>query len=123
MSRPSKRLESRGIIELSTENEAGPLHARVAKESLTLRCDLKDKRLEMARPLRIRIVSPFIDETHGTERCVAEQVERLLVIIRAKSYSSRQNVSVSVAPSLRPKPGLESRISDPHPSPRRHTSP
>jgi UDP-glucose:(heptosyl)LPS alpha-1,3-glucosyltransferase len=31
----------------------------------------------MARPLRIGVVSPFLDKTHGTERCVAEQVERL----------------------------------------------
>jgi glycosyltransferase involved in cell wall biosynthesis len=31
----------------------------------------------MPRPLRIGVVSPFLDKTHGTERCVAEQVERL----------------------------------------------
>jgi glycosyltransferase involved in cell wall biosynthesis len=31
----------------------------------------------MVRPLRIAVVSPFLDKTHGTERCVAEQVERL----------------------------------------------
>ena len=31
----------------------------------------------MNRPLRIAVVSPFLDKTHGTERCVAEQVERL----------------------------------------------
>jgi glycosyltransferase involved in cell wall biosynthesis len=31
----------------------------------------------MDRPLRIGVVSPFLDKTHGTERCVAEQVERL----------------------------------------------
>ena len=28
-------------------------------------------------PLRIAVVSPFLDKRHGTERCVAEQVERL----------------------------------------------
>lgn len=27
--------------------------------------------------LRIAVVSPFIDKRHGTERCIAEQVERL----------------------------------------------
>ena len=31
----------------------------------------------MPRPLRIGVVSPFLDKTHGTERCVAEHVERL----------------------------------------------
>lgn len=31
----------------------------------------------MERPLRIGVVSPFLDKAHGTERCVAEQVERL----------------------------------------------
>ena len=32
----------------------------------------------MAMPdrLRIAIVSPFVDKQHGTERCIAEQVER-----------------------------------------------
>jgi len=31
----------------------------------------------MGRPLRIGVVSPFLDKKHGTERCVIEQVERL----------------------------------------------
>ena len=31
----------------------------------------------MAPPLRIAVVSPFLDKRHGTERCVAEQVEIL----------------------------------------------
>lgn len=31
----------------------------------------------MDRPLRIAVVSPFLDKRHGTERCVAEQVEIL----------------------------------------------
>lgn len=31
----------------------------------------------MAQPLRIAVVSPFLDKRHGTERCVAEQVEQL----------------------------------------------
>ena len=31
----------------------------------------------MARPLNIGVVSPFLDKTHGTERSVSEQVERL----------------------------------------------
>jgi glycosyltransferase involved in cell wall biosynthesis len=29
------------------------------------------------QPLRIAVVSPFLDKRHGTERCVAEQVEKL----------------------------------------------
>jgi glycosyltransferase involved in cell wall biosynthesis len=29
------------------------------------------------RPFRIGVVSPFLDKTHGTERCVVEQIERL----------------------------------------------
>lgn len=31
----------------------------------------------MDYPLRIAVVSPFLDKIHGTERCVSEQVERL----------------------------------------------
>jgi len=31
----------------------------------------------MSIPLRIAVVSPFIDKRHGTERCIAEEVERL----------------------------------------------
>jgi glycosyltransferase involved in cell wall biosynthesis len=31
----------------------------------------------MPPPLRIAVVSPFLDKRHGTERCVAEQVEKL----------------------------------------------
>ena len=31
----------------------------------------------MAHPLQIGVVTPFLDKAHGTERCVAEQVERL----------------------------------------------
>jgi glycosyltransferase involved in cell wall biosynthesis len=31
----------------------------------------------MGRTLRIAVVSPFLDKRHGTERCVAEQVEKL----------------------------------------------
>ena len=31
----------------------------------------------MNRSLRVGVVSPFLDKTHGTERCVSEQIERL----------------------------------------------
>lgn len=31
----------------------------------------------MTKPFRIAVVSPFLDKRHGTERCVAEQVEIL----------------------------------------------
>lgn len=36
-----------------------------------------DKRRASAK-LRIAVVTPFLDKRHGTERCVAEQVERLV---------------------------------------------
>src|SRR5437867_5994364 len=33
--------------------------------------------MAMPNRLRIAVVSPFVDKQHGTERCIAEQVERL----------------------------------------------
>ena len=38
---------------------------------------------------RIAVVSPFVDKRHGTERCVAEQVERLAENYEIHLFSSR----------------------------------
>lgn len=38
---------------------------------------------------RLTVVSPFIDKRHGTERCVAEQIERLADTYEIHLYSSR----------------------------------
>ena len=38
---------------------------------------------------RIAVVSPFLDKQHGTERCVAEQVERLAGDYEVHVYSNR----------------------------------
>jgi len=38
---------------------------------------------------RIAVVSPFLDKRHGTERCVAEQVERLARDYEVHIYSNR----------------------------------
>jgi UDP-glucose:(heptosyl)LPS alpha-1,3-glucosyltransferase len=38
---------------------------------------------------RIAVVSPFLDKRHGTERCVAEQVERLARDYEVHLYSNR----------------------------------
>ena len=38
---------------------------------------------------RMAVVSPFIDKQHGTERCVAEQVERLAKHYEVHVYSNR----------------------------------
>ncbi|HEV2382725.1 MAG TPA: glycosyltransferase family 4 protein [Terriglobia bacterium] len=38
---------------------------------------------------RIAVISPFIDKRHGTERCVAEQVERLARDYEVHVYSNR----------------------------------
>lgn len=38
---------------------------------------------------RIAVVSPFLDKQHGTERCVAEQVERLARDYEVHVYSNR----------------------------------
>ncbi len=45
----------------------------------------------MTRPPRPRIavLSPFIDKRHGTERCIAEQIERLAKSFEIHLYSSR----------------------------------
>jgi glycosyltransferase involved in cell wall biosynthesis len=37
---------------------------------------------------RIAVVSPFLDKRHGTERCVAEQVERLADVYEIHLYST-----------------------------------
>jgi glycosyltransferase involved in cell wall biosynthesis len=48
-----------------------------------------------AKP-RIAIVSPFLDKRHGTERCVAEQIERLAQDYEIHVYSaSIQDVDLS----------------------------
>jgi len=39
--------------------------------------------------IRIAVVSPFLDKQHGTERCVAEQVERLARDYEVHLYSGR----------------------------------
>ena len=38
---------------------------------------------------RLVVVSPFLDKRHGTERCVAEQIERLSSVFEIHLYSSR----------------------------------
>ncbi|HUK30928.1 MAG TPA: glycosyltransferase family 4 protein [Candidatus Acidoferrum sp.] len=38
---------------------------------------------------RIAVLSPFIDKRHGTERCIAEQIERLAKTFEIHLYSSR----------------------------------
>lgn len=43
----------------------------------------------MQHKLRIAVVSPFLDKQHGTERCVAEQVERLARHYEIHVYSNR----------------------------------
>src|ERR1700722_9167962 len=40
-----------------------------------------------ARRPRLVVVSPFLDKRHGTERCVAEQVERLSGAYEIHVYS------------------------------------
>jgi glycosyltransferase involved in cell wall biosynthesis len=43
----------------------------------------------MLRHKRIAVVSPFLDKQHGTERCVAEQLERLSGDYEFEIYSTR----------------------------------
>ena len=43
----------------------------------------------MANKPRIAVLSPFLDKRHGTERCVAEQVERLADRCEIHLYSER----------------------------------
>jgi glycosyltransferase involved in cell wall biosynthesis len=38
---------------------------------------------------RVVVLSPFVDKSHGTERCVAEQIERLSGVYEIHLYSSR----------------------------------
>jgi len=43
----------------------------------------------MCRAKRIAVVSPFLDKQHGTERCIAEQLERLSGDYEFDLYSAR----------------------------------
>ena len=43
----------------------------------------------MLKPNRIAVVSPFLDKQHGTERCIAEQLERLSGDYQFHLYSTR----------------------------------
>jgi len=46
----------------------------------------------MATPVRrprVAVISPFVDKRHGTERCLAEQIERLSHTYEIHLYSSR----------------------------------
>jgi UDP-glucose:(heptosyl)LPS alpha-1,3-glucosyltransferase len=43
----------------------------------------------MCNRRRIAVISPFLDKRHGTERCVAEQVERLSRDYEVHVYSNR----------------------------------
>ena len=43
----------------------------------------------MLKPNRIAVVSPFLDKQHGTERCVAEELERLSIHYQFHLYSTR----------------------------------
>ncbi len=47
----------------------------------------------MTRPMRIGVVSPFLDKSHGTERCVAEQVERLARVHGCEIVVYSQNLA------------------------------
>ena len=38
---------------------------------------------------RVAVLSPFVDKRHGTERCLAEQIERLAGTFDIHLYSSR----------------------------------
>ncbi len=38
---------------------------------------------------RVAVLSPFVDKRHGTERCLAEQIERLSRTFDIHLYSSR----------------------------------
>jgi glycosyltransferase involved in cell wall biosynthesis len=50
----------------------------------------------MATRPRVAVLSPFLDKQHGTERCVAEQVERLAEKYEIHLYSTRvQDVDLS----------------------------
>lgn len=45
--------------------------------------------LQRSRKIRAAVISPFLDKKHGTERCVAEQVERLARDFEVHVYSNR----------------------------------
>ena len=50
---------------------------------------------QVRRP-RLVVLSPFLDKRHGTERCVAEQIERLSGVYEIHLYSSRvEDVNLS----------------------------
>src|SRR5271156_5966661 len=49
----------------------------------------------IAKP-RIAVISPFLDKRHGTERCVAEQIERLTDDYEVHLYSNHvQDLNLS----------------------------
>jgi glycosyltransferase involved in cell wall biosynthesis len=50
---------------------------------------VKDQKHNSESRTRIAVVSPFLDKQHGTERCVAEQVERLARGYEVYVYSNR----------------------------------
>lgn len=61
--------------------------------------DLASRSLYEAPPSgkkRIAVVSPFVDKRHGTERCVAEQIERLAKVYEIHLFSSRvEDINIS----------------------------
>jgi UDP-glucose:(heptosyl)LPS alpha-1,3-glucosyltransferase len=50
---------------------------------------VKDQEHHSESRTRVAVVSPFLDKQHGTERCVAEQVERLARDYEVHVYSNR----------------------------------
>jgi glycosyltransferase involved in cell wall biosynthesis len=46
---------------------------------------------------RLVVLSPFLDKRHGTERCVAEQIERLAGVYEIHLYSSRVEDDVDLS--------------------------
>ena len=47
--------------------------------------------------LRLAVVSPFLDKRHGTERCIAEQLERLAGAYEIHLYSERVGEDVDLS--------------------------
>ena len=47
--------------------------------------------------LRLTVVSPFLDKRHGTERCIAEQLERLAGAYEIHLYSERVEEDVDLS--------------------------
>ena len=77
---------------------------------LTRACGLVRALASMSASHRIAVVSPFLDKRHGTERCIAEQVERL-----ARDYGyevhlySRRVEDVRGVGTIRGRPELRGR--------------